>query len=279
MESAESVRPHDESLDPIALSGAGSEEHASARVPIVRMEETYKHFDGVVAINHVTFDLYEGEVLALVGDNGAGKSTLMKILSGAIRSDSGSIYVRGHSVKIGDPQDARRLGIETIYQNLALLNNLDIPSNIFMGREVRAQGPLGRLGLMNLKQMRTESEEMLASFGIKIGDVNREVKDFSGGQRQMVSISRAIYFNASVLIMDEPTAALGVAETRKVYDFIRMLKQKGISILIISHNINEVFEVADRFMVLKQGALVGVKPKAETSIDDIVSMILSGRSR
>ena len=279
MESAKSGRLDSELLVSRADSGAGSDEHAALRVPIVRMEDTYKHFGGVVAINHVTFDLYEGEVLALVGDNGAGKSTLMKILSGAIRADAGAVYVRGRKVRIDDPQDARRLGIETIYQNLAQLNNLDIPANIFMGREVRAQGPLGRLGLMNLKQMRAESEEMLGGFGIKIGDVNREVRNFSGGQRQMVSISRAIYFNANVLIMDEPTAALGVAETRKVYDFIRMLKQKGISILIISHNINEVFEVADRFMVLKQGALVGVKAKAETSIDDIVSMILSGRSR
>jgi D-xylose transport system ATP-binding protein len=249
------------------------------REPVVRMENIYKHFGGVVAIDHVSFDLDEGEVLALVGDNGAGKSTLMKVLSGAIRADTGSIYIRGHKVKIDNPQDARRLGIETIYQNLALLNNLDIPANVFMGRELRAAGPLGSLGLMNLGEMRKQAKKMLASFDIRVGDVNRDVRNFSGGQRQMVSISRAIYFNASVLIMDEPTAALGVAETRKVYEFIHTLKRKGISIIIISHNINEVFEVADRFMVLKTGALVGIKSKAETSIDDIVSMILSGRSR
>lgn len=250
-----------------------------AREPIVRMENIHKHFGGVVAIDNVSFDLHEGEVLALVGDNGAGKSTLMKVLSGALRADAGSIYLRGRKVRIENPQDARRLGIETIYQNLALLNNLDIPANIFMGRELRASGPLGRIGLMNLRQMRGRAREMLESFDIKIGDVDREVKDFSGGQRQMVSISRAIYFKANVLIMDEPTAALGVAETRKVYEFIRTLKRSHISIIIISHNINEVFEVADRFMVLKTGALVGIKSKAETSIDDIVSMILSGRYR
>ena len=244
-----------------------------AREPIVRMENIHKHFGGVVAIDNVSFDLHEGEVLALVGDNGAGKSTLMKVLSGALRADAGSIYLRGRKVRIENPQDARRLGIETIYQNLALLNNLDIPANIFMGRELRASG------LMNLRQMRGRAREMLESFDIKIGDVDREVKDFSGGQRQMVSISRAIYFKANVLIMDEPTAALGVAETRKVYEFIRTLKRSHISIIIISHNINEVFEVADRFMVLKTGALVGIKSKAETSIDDIVSMILSGRYR
>jgi D-xylose transport system ATP-binding protein len=253
--------------------------HAPGDVPIVRMENIYKHFGGVVAINHVSFDLLPGEVLALVGDNGAGKSTLMKVLSGAIRPDSGSIYIRGQKVRIENPQDARRLGIETIYQTLALLNNLDIPANIFMGRELRMGGPLGRLGLMNLRKMRSAAREALENFDIRIGDIDRDVKDFSGGQRQMVTISRALYFQANVLIMDEPTAALGVAETRKVYEFIQTLKRSNIAIIIISHNINEVFQVADRFMVLKTGALVGIKSKEETSIDDIVSMILSGRSR
>ncbi len=260
-------------LEPVAAAPAAASD------VIVRMEKINKRFGGVVALNDITFDLYRGEVLALVGDNGAGKSTLMKVLSGALHADSGAVYVEGERVRIESPQDARHLGIETIYQNLALLNNLDIPANVFMGRELRVRGPLGRLGMMNLRQMRTDARAMLDRFAINIGNINREVKLFSGGQRQMVSISRAIHFKAGVLIMDEPTAALGVAETRKVYEFIQTLKRDRISIIIISHNINEVFEVADRFMVMKQGALVGVKPKAETSIDDIVSMILSGRSR
>jgi ABC-type sugar transport system ATPase subunit len=157
------------------------------------------------------------------------------------------------------------------------MDNLDIPANIFMGREIRANNFLGSLGLLHLKNMREKALELLHNFNIKIENVNTSVKNLSGGQRQMVSISRAIYFNAQVIIMDEPTAALGVAETQKVYEFIERLKASDISVIIISHNINEVFNLADRFMVLKTGNLVGIKRKEETSIDQIVTMIISGQ--
>ena len=246
--------------------------------PILSMESITKRFGGVYAVHDVSFDLYPGEVLALVGDNGAGKSTLVKVLSGAYIADEGEITLRGEKVRIENPMQARRLGIETIYQHLALMNNLDIPANIFMGREIRATGPLGRIGLMNLKEMRYKSVSLLEGFEIRVPDPGREVENLSGGQRQMVTISRAVYFQAQVIIMDEPTAALGVSETRKVYEFIHRLKVQGIAVIIISHNINEVFDVADRFLVLKTGKLVGIKRKQETNIDQIVTMIISGKN-
>lgn len=248
-----------------------------SKEPIIRMENITKHFGGVYAVNDVSFELFPGEVLALVGDNGAGKSTLVKVLSGAYIADGGTIFVQGKKVRIENPMDARRLGIEMIYQHLALLDNLDIPSNIFMGREIRSNRILGPLGLMNLNTMRNSAIRLLENFEIDIGDVNQEVRNLSGGQRQMVAISRAVYFKAQVIIMDEPTAALGVAETKKVYEFIRKLKANNIAVIIISHNINEVFNIADRFMILKTGALVGIKNKEETNIDEIVSMIIAGR--
>ena len=250
---------------------------SGSSVPLIRMENITKRFGGICAVNDVTFELNPGEVLALVGDNGAGKSSLMKILSGAYEAEVGSIYIRGQKVRIENPMDSRRLGIETIYQNLTLVNTLDIPSNIFLGREIRHGGFLGRLGLMNLLEMRESAFALLDDFRITIKDSDQEVKNLSGGQRQMVSISRAVEFEAKIIIMDEPTAALGVAETKKVYEFIHQLKEKHLSVIIISHNINEVFSVADRFMVMKTGSLVGIKRKEDTSIDDIVGMIISGR--
>lgn len=252
--------------------------HASgASVPLVRMEHITKRFGGIYAVNDVSFELNRGEVLALVGDNGAGKSSLMKILSGAYEADAGSIYVRGEKVRIENPMDSRKMGIETIYQNLTLVNTLDIPANVFLGREIRRGGFLGRLGLMNLAEMRSGAFGLLDDFRIAIKDPDQEVKNLSGGQRQLVAISRAVEFEAKIIIMDEPTAALGVAETKKVYEFIHRLKEKHLSVIIISHNINEVFGVADRFMVMKTGSLVGIKRKEDTNIDDIVGMIISGR--
>lgn len=255
-----------------------TQNRSNGSTPIIHMEGITKHFGGVYAVSDVSFDLYKGEVLALVGDNGAGKSTLVKILSGAYMADEGDISINGAKVRIENPMDARKAGIETIYQHLALMNNLDIPANVFMGREIHARGLLGKLGLMNLKEMREKSVELLEGFEIKVPDPNREVQNLSGGQRQMVTISRAVYFQAQVIIMDEPTAALGVSETRKVYDFIHRLKSSGIAVIIISHNINEVFEIADRFLVLKTGRLVADKSKDETSIDQIVTMIISGKA-
>lgn len=245
---------------------------------IVKIENITKQFGGVYAVNDVSFKLYRREVLALVGDNGAGKSTLVKILSGAFVADRGRIYVNGKQVKIKNPMDARELGIEMIYQQLALMNNLDIPSNIFMGREIRQNWILGSLGAMNLRAMRRKTEDLLNGFKISIGDISKEVRNLSGGQRQLVAICRAVYFQAQIIIMDEPTAALGVAEAKKVYHFINKLKKVGVSVIIISHNINEVYEVADRVMVLKTGKLVDVVRKGDATIDNIITMIISGKA-
>jgi len=245
--------------------------------PILKITGVTKRFGGVCAIMDISLDIYRGEVLALVGDNGAGKSTLIKILSGVYIPDEGSIYFCGNKVSFTSPMDARRLGIETIYQNLALMDNLDISSNIFMGREVRAKGFLGSLGLLNIKEMRGCASRLLNNFNISLRSVDEQVANLSGGQRQIVSLCRAVYFNAQVILMDEPTAALGVAETQKVYEFINEVRKRGIAVVIVSHNINEVFNVADRFAVLKTGRLVTVIEKDETSVDNIVSMIISGK--
>jgi len=243
--------------------------------PAMNVLNIKKSFGGIFAVKNVSLEIHQGEVLSLVGDNGAGKSTLIKILSGAYVADSGEIFVNGHKQDIENPADARRLGIEVIYQNLALLNNLDIPSNIFMGRELILAGIPG---LMDIKAMRQKAIELLDGFEIDIGDVGREVRFLSGGQRQMVAISRAVYFKANIIIMDEPTAALGVSETKKVYEFIRRLRENNIAVVVISHNIREVYEVADRFMVLKAGSVVGTKRKNETSTDEIVNMIITGQN-
>jgi len=241
---------------------------------ILSVSNLKKSFAGIQAVKGVTFDIRRGEVLSLLGDNGAGKSTLIKMLSGAYVADSGDIYFEGRKVLIQNPVDARKLGIEVIYQNLALLDNLSVPANIFMGRELTHSAVPG---LMNSREMKRKAQELLDGFGINVGDIGREVRNLSGGQRQMVAISRAVYFKAQVIIMDEPTAALGVAETRKVYEFIDRLKADGISVVIISHNINEVYAAADRFIVLKSGAIVGIKEKDRCQPSDIVSMIISGQ--
>ena len=245
---------------------------------VVRMENITKRFGGIYAVDDVSFELYKGEILALVGDNGAGKSTLLKILSGAYTADNGRIFINGKLEKIENPMDARKLGTEMIYQNLALMDNLDIPSNIFMGREIRKKYILGLLGVMNLRAMLRKAEELLNSFNISL-DVRKEVRNLSGGQRQMVAISRTVYFNAKVIIMDEPTAALGVRETKEVNDFIFKLKEIGISVIIISHNIKEVYELADRIMVMKNGKLVDIVKKEDSIVDEIVTMIISGERR
>lgn len=244
--------------------------------PIVQMKGICKYFGGVHAIEDVDLSLYAGEILAIVGDNGAGKSTLIKILSGAYAADKGEILVNGKKVEIMSTIDSRNLGIETLYQNLALADNMNLFENIFLGREIKREGLLGRLGVINSKLMIKEGLDLIDRFQITIPNPEKKVRYLSGGQRQIVATCRAIYFNAQIIIMDEPTAALGVAETKRVYDFINALKERRISIIIISHNINEVYDIADRVMVLKTGRLVCIVNKNETSINEIVRMIISG---
>lgn len=245
-------------------------------MPIVQMKKIYKHFGGVEALKNIELTLYEGEILGLVGDNGAGKSTLIKILSGAIPPDRGEIFFRGEKVNIRNPKDSKELGIETIYQDLALIDNLDVPANMFIGQEIKRE-KLGRIfNIMNLKAMEKTTRRFLDQLKINVESLRERVHNLSGGQKQSIAITRAIFFNAKVLIMDEPTAALAVEETAKVFNLIRRLRDKGISIVYISHNINEVFDISDRIMVLKTGKLVGVQKKEETTKDKILRMIILG---
>lgn len=241
---------------------------------IIEMKGISKHFGGVQALKDVSIDLHSGEVLGLVGHNGAGKSTLIKILSGANSADSGKIYFQGKEVEIKTPKDAKDLGIETIYQHLALADNLNVPANMFLGRERQKA-----IGILDNRGMEIETRRMLERLKIKIESLRVRVLNLSGGQRQCVAISRSIYFNATVLIMDEPTAALGVEETDKVHALIEQLKKEGIAIVVISHDLHDVFKLADRIAVLKNGILVGVRRTAETTHDEILSMIILGQPR
>jgi ABC-type sugar transport system ATPase subunit len=258
--------------------GEAPGEGTAAQRPVISLRGVTKHFGGVYALRGIDLDIYPGEVLALLGDNGAGKSTLIKIISGAYAADEGDIFIDGERAQIASPADAKRHRIETIYQDLALMDNLDIPPNIFMGREIVQRGLLGALGILDYRAMASRTRALLKKLNIELPDLKRKVFFLSGGQRQAVAISRAIYFNARVIIMDEPTAALGVEETEKVYSLIRELRQGGIAIILISHNVNEVFCIADRFVVLKTGELVGIRRRDETSLDEILRMIIAGRA-
>lgn len=238
--------------------------------PLVEMRSIYKSFGGVHAVEDVTVDLFRGEVVGLVGHNGAGKSTLIKILSGVFQADNGQTLIDGEDVTIRNPRDARRYGIETIYQNLALADNLDSPANVFLGRE------LMRGFALNEDAMEAETRKVLDRLRIRIPSLRESVLHLSGGQRQAVAIGRALYFNARVLIMDEPTAALGPAEARQVGQLIKQLKGEGVGIFLISHDIHDVFEYADRISVLKTGRLVGTVRKIEVTQDDVLTMIIAG---
>jgi ABC-type sugar transport system ATPase subunit len=244
---------------------------ADTSTPIVAMRDIQKSFGGVRALKGVDLDIYLGEVHALVGDNAAGKSTLIKTLSGAIRPDAGKILFDGSVVSIEDPRHAKALGIETVYQDLALADNLDVPANVFLGRE------LTRLRwFLDNRAMAERSRALLARLKINIPNIRQKVRQMSGGQRQSIAIARCVCFNARVIILDEPTAALGVQETGKVYALIREMREQGCAVLLISHNLNHVFENSDRITVLKTGTLVGSRRVGETSQNEVVRMIVSG---
>ncbi len=242
--------------------------------PIVEMQEICKRFGGVQALDHAGLALRTGEVHALVGDNAAGKSTLIKILAGAVPMDRGSILFEGRPVEIREPRDAKALGIETVYQDLALADNLDVPANIFLGRELRRRGP--RRFFLDLRRMEAEARALLDRLRIRIPDVRQRVQSLSGGQRQSVAIARCMCFNARVVILDEPTAALGVAETAKVHELVRDLRGHGLAVLMISHNLNHVFGVSDRITVMKAGRTVGSRVVAETTQEEVLRLILQG---
>jgi D-xylose transport system ATP-binding protein len=227
-------------------------------------------------LTDVDFEVYPAEVVALVGDNGAGKSTLIKCISGAHHPDSGSIFVEGHEVKIHSPADATRLGIETVYQDLALCDNLDVVANMFLGREVAEPAGLGPLGELAMEK---RSLEVLSSLNVTtIRSVRTPVASLSGGQRQSVAISRAVMWNSKIVILDEPTAALGVAQTAQVLALIRRLREQGLGVVVITHNLHEVFEVSDRIIVLRLGRRAATFKHDETTPEEVVAAITGARA-
>ncbi len=229
-------------------------------------------FGGVHAVDGVSLDLYPGEVVGLVGGNGAGKTTLIKTLSGAHKADSGEILINGEKATIETPRDAKKYAIETIYQTLALAENIDAPSNMFLGREV-----LSRWKTLDDRAMEQAARQVMGRLNPKFQNLRTAVRSLSGGQRQSVAIARAVHFNARILIMDEPTAALGPAETAQVHDLINQLKTEGIGIFLISHDIHGVFDLADRISVMLQGKLVGTVNKSEVTKDEVLGMIIIGK--
>lgn len=240
--------------------------------PLVELRDISISFGGIRAVDHVSLDLYPGEVVGLLGHNGAGKSTLIKILSGAYQRDSGEIWIEGKKAEISSPRDARDYNIETIYQTLALADNLDAPSNLFLGRELT-----NAVGFVDDAQMEAETRKIMARLNPNFKKLKEPVSALSGGQRQSVAIARAVYFNAKILIMDEPTAALGVHETKMVADLIQELKKQGLGIFLISHDTREMMELCDRVSVMKNGQLIGTERVEDVTEDDILSMIIMGK--
>ena len=237
--------------------------------PVLSLEHIHKTFGGVVAIEDLTLDVYPGEVLALVGDNGAGKSTLVKIIAGVHQATRGRMLIDGAEANFQDPSEARDLGIQVVYQDLALADRQPVYMNMFLGRELTT-GPLRRL---DRRRMIAETEGLLKGLDVRVPSARAAVRDLSGGQRQGVAIARATHWAAKLILMDEPTAALGVAETAKVEDIIRGLKARKLPILLISHNLDQVFRLSDRICVLRRGRQIGIRPTAKVDKNEIVSMI------
>ena len=233
-----------------------------------------KSFGGRTLFSEASLQLNRGDRLGLVGPNGAGKSTLIKILAGAYQMDEGEIWIEGKKASIHSPRDARRHNIETIYQTLALADNLDAPSNLFLGRELT-----NKFGLVDDARMEAETRKIMARLNPNFKKISEPVSALSGGQRQSVAIARAVYFNAKILIMDEPTAALGVHESKMVADLIKELKAQGLGIFLISHDTREMLELCDRVSVMKNGALIGTEKVGDVTEDDILSMIIMGKAR
>src|SRR5271170_500911 len=240
--------------------------------PLVELREISIAFGGVKAVDEASVDLYPGEVVGLLGHNGAGKSTLIKVLSGAYKREHGAIFVNGEEATINNPRDAKAYGIETIYQTLALADNVDAASNLFLGREIRT-----RWGTLDDVAMEAQARKVMGRLNPNFRRFKDPVKSLSGGQRQSVAIARAIHFNARILIMDEPTAALGPQETAQVGELIKQLKADGIGIFLISHDIHDVFDLADRVSVMKNGQVVGTAKTKDVTKDEVLGMIILGK--
>ncbi len=248
---------------------------SQALQPILEVRDVYKRFGGVEALKGVSLALYPGEVVALAGDNGAGKSTLTKMISGVYAADGGDIRLDGEVVRFPTPEAARGAGIETIYQDLALADNLSIGANIFLGREPMRRA-FGILPVLDRAKMAAAAKETMARLDFHVDRLDAPVGRFSGGQRQAVAIGRAIYWNARVILMDEPTAALGVPEQRKVLSLIQGLKAQGRGVIFISHNLQDIFAVADRIVVLRRGSLAGERRIEQTTHDEVVKLMIGG---
>lgn len=241
----------------------------AAQEPLLRVRGVSKHFDHVVALNNVSFEANTHEVLGLVGDNGAGKSTLIKIVSGMHQPNGGEICLEGRPVTFDSPTDSRKSGIEVIYQDMALVGDLEVWENIFLGRLLT-----GRFGVIDRKRMIAEARRLLERLGLGSLSPTAQVGYLSGGQKKAVAISRAIYWDARILFMDEPTAALAVVEIGKVLELIETLKQSGVAVVFVSHNLREVFNTADRIMVLHRGQLSGIRRADQTTEDEIVKLMM-----
>lgn len=243
--------------------------------PLLEVRDLSKNFGPVQALRNLSMTVRAGEVVALAGDNGAGKTTLIKAISGVYKPSSGEILLNGNPVSFSDPQEARDAGIETIYQDLALADNLSIGANIFLGREPMRRA-MGFLPVLDRRKMADAARDTMALLDFHVSRLDAPVSNFSGGQRQAVAIGRAVYWNARVLIMDEPTAALGVPEQRKVMALIHSLKAQGRGVIFISHNLQDIFEVSDRIVVLRRGIEAGERRIGDTSHDEVVRLMVGG---
>ena len=241
---------------------------------MLSVKNVVKRFGGLTAVNQVSMDLYPGEVVGLVGDNAAGKSTLIKCISGVYQKDEGEIYFQGERVHYTRPIEARQAGIETIYQDLALANNLNVGANIFMGREVKKRYLGGVIRTLDDNFMLAESRRVLDTLEINIPDFTQKIENLSGGQRQAVAIARAVYWQARLMIMDEPTNNLGVIEQRKVLELIRRLREQQVPVILISHTLPDVFAVTDRIVVMHRGRKVAEKKTSETNSQEIVQYMV-----
>lgn len=245
--------------------------------PVLSIRHLTKRFGGLTAVNHVTWDIFPGEVVALLGDNGAGKSTLIKCVSGVYQPTEGEMFFDGKRVQFSKPIDARSKGIETIYQDLALANNLDVPANIFLGREMKNRYIGGLIKTLNERTMLSESEAALNALEIHFPTLTQPIESLSGGQRQAVAIARAVYWKARLMIMDEPTNNLGVPEQQRVLDLIRRLRDQGVPVILITHTLPDVFAVSDRLMVMHRGRKVAEKRTTETSTEELVQYMVGAR--
>jgi ABC-type sugar transport system ATPase subunit len=246
--------------------------------PLFQAVNLTKRFGGLTAADSVSLDVNVGEVIGLVGDNGAGKSTFIKMIAGVYQPDEGELFFEGRPIPFAGPRATRDLGIETIYQDLALAENLDVGSNIFLGREIKNRYLGGTIKTLNRTKMREESAKVLSRLDIRIPSLTQQIRNLSGGQRQSVAIARTIYWNAKMVIMDEPTAALGVTEQRKVLTLVRTLCDQGVPVIIISHNMQDVFAVADRIVVMRRGKKVGERLAKEATPDEIVSLMVGAEA-